>query len=238
MPDLFLSQELEFNQTPIRTDGDMVSLTDLYAAAGDGDPSKDPKQWRRKEGKRFIDFVSNYLKVTVEHLFRITKGRNGSTFAHWQIGLAYAKYLDHGLHMHVNEIYARYRVGDPTLVDDVFDRQTVEQQQWTAKRLQGKVRRNELTQTLKDHGVVGSGYALCTDAIYDPLLGGTAKVVKEIRNLPAKVNLREHMTEDELYTIGFAEMLSKRAIETKDINGNKPCAKECNAVARRVASIL
>ena len=42
--------------------------------------------------------------VTVDHLFRVTRGRNGATWAHWQIALAYAKYLSPDFHMWCNEV--------------------------------------------------------------------------------------------------------------------------------------
>lgn len=82
----------------------MMSMTDLWKASGKDTVYK-PIQWMRKSGNDFIDAVSKNLKVPVEHLLETSKGRTGGTFAHWQIALAYAKYLSPELHMHVNEVY-------------------------------------------------------------------------------------------------------------------------------------
>jgi hypothetical protein len=39
---------------------------------------------------------------------KITRGRFGGTFAHWQIALAYAKYLSPEFHIHCNNIIRRF----------------------------------------------------------------------------------------------------------------------------------
>ena len=236
---MFQVTNLEFNETPIRSEGEMVCLTDLWASAGQPSDKSPPSDWKRKEGKQFIDFVAKYLTMPVKHLWKATSGRyTGSTFAHWQIGLAYAKYLDHELHMRVNETYARVQGGDPTIIDEVFDKQTTSEKKRITKRLEGKVIRNMLTDTLKDHGVVGIGYAQCTDAIYEPLLGGTAKQLRTERNLPVRANVRETMNILELAAVSMAEVLADRDIIAQDINGNTKCRVACNDSAKKVASIL
>ncbi len=69
----------------------MLSLTDMWKAAG-ADASKAPAQWQRpSQAVEFIEHVS--LIVGNSHDKLIETGRRGGTFAHWQIGLAYAKYL-------------------------------------------------------------------------------------------------------------------------------------------------
>ena len=61
-------------------------------------------------------------KVRGADLLSKTYGRNGETFAHWQIALAYAKYLSPELHMAVNEVFMRYKAGDPKLAEEVIDK--------------------------------------------------------------------------------------------------------------------
>jgi hypothetical protein len=229
---------LEFNGTRIRSNGDMLCINDLYAASGCTDTSKEFKQWKRFEGAKFIAFVSEKLKVSTAHLLTITRGRNGLTHAHWQIGIAYAKYLDHALHMEVNNTYARVNGGDVTIIDEVFDKQTLDTQKRITKRLQGKVTRNALTDTLQNHGVVGIGYAMCTDAIYQPLFGGNAKTLKSERNLTTGSSLRDNMAHWELVALDMAEMLAQRDIDKTNTQGNKPCAGLCAVSANKVASIL
>lgn len=87
----------------IRDKGDMLSLTDMWKASG-GDDSKRPYEWSRKEGTPFVEAVSLSLNTPVERIYTATKGKGGSTFAHWQIGLAYAKYLSPEFHMWCNQV--------------------------------------------------------------------------------------------------------------------------------------
>lgn len=44
------------------------------------------------------------LNAPVGRIYSATKGKGGATFAHWQIGLAYAKYLSPEFHMWCNEV--------------------------------------------------------------------------------------------------------------------------------------
>jgi hypothetical protein len=62
------------------------------------------------------------------------------TFGHWQIALAYAKYLSTDLEMHMNEVYMRYQAGDVTLADQIADKAGPEAQEWLLKRIAKKVK--------------------------------------------------------------------------------------------------
>lgn len=86
---------LEYNGIQIRTKGDdMLCLTDLWRVA-DRPGGKKPGHWLRWEKAQ--SFVQHQVAVSgkgaVEHLLEVTQGRNGSVFAHWQIGYHYASYL-------------------------------------------------------------------------------------------------------------------------------------------------
>jgi len=54
------------------------------------------------------------------HLGNQARTQQRRNFAHWQIALAYAKYLSPELHMAVNETYMRYKTGDHTLALEVI----------------------------------------------------------------------------------------------------------------------
>lgn len=89
--------------------GEMLSLTDMWKASG-SDESRKPSEWLRQEAtKRFIDFLGDSVaipEVGKNHfgLVNVTRGgvSRGETFAHWQIGMAYAKYLSPEFHMWCN----------------------------------------------------------------------------------------------------------------------------------------
>ncbi len=75
----------------------------MWRAAG-ADPSKRPAQWARYEGAQFVEFIGENLNMLPEHIIEAERGRDGATWAHWQVGLAYAKYLSPAFHAWCNEV--------------------------------------------------------------------------------------------------------------------------------------
>lgn len=242
----------------IRTnDAGLVSLNDIFNAAsaqGMADSKLDPRRWGQKPtakksgssgkvsvsggpGLDFIETVAGTLNVNAGDIYKSQRGAGGGTFAHWQIALAYAKYLSPALHMQVNEIYARFKSGDITLADEIADKATPEQQEWLAKRMNGKVARNQLTATLNAHGVVGKGYADCTNAIYKPILGGKKSEICRANGLSRSTNLRDAMDIEQMTRVTLAEIVSRRRIERYNVRGNTACAIECSKAAQSIAAI-
>ncbi|WP_226576520.1 KilA-N domain-containing protein [Acuticoccus sediminis] len=96
--------ELDYNGRPICGRADMLSLTDMWKAAG-APPDKRPAEWLRHDGtKEFVECVAATVNVGKAHILEGQRGRAGGTWAHWQIGLAYAKYLSPEFHIWCNEI--------------------------------------------------------------------------------------------------------------------------------------
>lgn len=225
----------------VRTnDAGLVSLNDIHGAAqvgGMAEGKADPREWSRQAGADFIDFVASNLNVGKSHIYQSKRGKGGGTFAHWQIALAYAKYLSPALHMQVNEVYARFKSGDVTLADEIADKASPEQQEWLATRLNGKVARNQLTSTLAAHGVNGKGYPDCTNAIYKPILGGKKSEICAQRGLRKTTNLRDLMDHEQLTRTSLAEIVARKNIERFNVRGNEKCANECARAAEKVASI-
>ncbi|WP_112309720.1 KilA-N domain-containing protein [Pseudogemmobacter bohemicus] len=106
---------LVYNGTAIRDKGEMLSLTDMWKASGSPE-AKRPANWSRKEGADFIAHVSMILNMPVGHI-QTSRGGSGSgrgaTFAHWQIAIAYAKYLSHEFHMWCNSVVRAAMEGKP-----------------------------------------------------------------------------------------------------------------------------
>ena len=98
---------LAFGGAIIHDRGDMLSLTDMWRAAG-ADTSRAPAEWMRSaDAERFISFVLETLNMGISHdeAIKIVRGgRNPGTWAHWQIALAYAKYLSPEFHMWCNTV--------------------------------------------------------------------------------------------------------------------------------------
>lgn len=101
---------LGITEIPVETG---VKITDMWKAAGSED-SKRPANWARKEGAPFIEAVSLSLDMPVGHIYKTKRGGRGvggETFANWQIGLAYAKYLNHEFHMWCNAVVRSHMEG-------------------------------------------------------------------------------------------------------------------------------
>ena len=102
----------------------------------------------------------------------------------------------------------------------------------------GIANRNQFTNTLKNHGVLGSGYKDCTNAIYTPLWGGGAKEVRNKKGLPVKANTRESMSEIELASVRLAELLAAETIEKKQAIGNIQCKSICQNAGYSIAQSI
>lgn len=107
---------LEYNGAAIRIDDDKLNLTDMWRAAGSPE-NREPYNWARKEGTAFIDAVAMNLNLPDSQVLTSTRGKNGGTTAHWQIGLAYAKYLSPEFHMWCNTVVRERMEGGPVPTD-------------------------------------------------------------------------------------------------------------------------
>lgn len=233
-------QSLTVFNTAVSTDSEnRVSLNDLCRIAeqkGMAGGKSAPKEWRKFAGADFIDHIQKGCTATV---IKSKRGKGGGTFAHWQVALAYAKYLSHDLHEQVNNVYAGYATASPEMAADMVERMDAKGAKWVAARADGVAQRLHFTDALKKHGVIlGWQYGACTNAIYVPLLGDKAPAVKKSRNVPAKRSLRDAMTMKEIMATGLAEAMAAEAIEDKDLQGYSACLAECNDAASRVKSIL
>lgn len=102
---------LTLNGRAIRDRGEMLSLTDMWKAAG-ADDSRKPYAWLRGEdANRFIEHLGDSIgnpeaRISRFGLVDVAKGgaAKGQTFAHWQIALAYAKYLSPAFHAACNVV--------------------------------------------------------------------------------------------------------------------------------------
>jgi len=76
-----MMQTLVYNGQIIHDRGEMLSLTDMWRAAG-SDPQMKPAKWKDlPSAQTFIEHVGEI--VGKSDLFRSSKGRLGETWAHW-----------------------------------------------------------------------------------------------------------------------------------------------------------
>jgi len=235
---------INFNGHEISKDAEgRVSLTDLWKSAG-AQHKKDPGTWKKWKGnKDFIAHIQNTPKTGCYPVMATKAGKGGGTYAHPQIALAYAKGLSHKLHAFVNEVFFD-RVkeeSNPELIVEravkTFRRKGLTDAQISA-RIQGVQARNKLTEVCGKHGVRDAGFRDVTNAIYMPLLGGTAADVRKSLGLPVKANLRDTMSVIELRTVELAELVSAENIQEKRVFGTQACVDECYKAAAEIGGAL
>lgn len=216
-----------FEYEPERNDTGLVSLTDLWKRFGSIE-NKEPKQWKRKAGKQFIENLCQTLKVPVGHLWKAGRGNGGGTWAHWQIAMTYMSYLSPEAQMAVNEI-VKERIeeeADPELgVQRAMERHSKRltalgrDDETINSRIKVILRRNTLTSTLQQHGVEKWGFAQVTDAEYLGWKGKTASELKEEMGVD-KGNVRDFFEGYELDQLSFIESTLEEKIRRERLYGN------------------
>lgn len=102
---------LVYSGVTIREKGEMLSLTDMWKAAGSPE-NREPYNWARFDGKAFIEAVAVSQNLSETQVLTSKRGKNGGTYAHWQIGIAYAKYLSPEFHMWCNQVVRSHMGGE------------------------------------------------------------------------------------------------------------------------------
>lgn len=110
--------------------------------------------------------------------------------------------------------------------------------EWIADRFNGMTVRKQLTATLKKHGVEHEGYRNITNAIYDPLYGGSTSVVREKKGLEKNDSIRDNLPRVELRAVELIEMMTMETIEKNNLRGNAQCELAAKKIGRHVANAI
>lgn len=242
---------VKFNKSVIKIqEGNTISLTDLWKASGKGD-SNNPYNWSRKEGSEFIAKLAKKLNTTEGLILKTTRGRTGGTWAHWQIGLAYAKYLSPELHMHMNQVF-KERVEEDRNPELAYNRGTERAikgwkrqgksdewiSKWVANRIKGIEQRKVFTSTLSKHGVLGAGYGLCTNNIQEQIIGRSTQLAKQELGIKPSESIRDYIGNVENFGIALAEALAVESIEAKNYQGNGQCSVACLDAGNKISRAI
>lgn len=179
-----------------------MNLTELWKANG-AIRTQAPNFWLTADDtKEFVDTVCKKLNATQDCIIETKRGKGGGTWAHKQIGLAYAKYLSPELHMLVNQVFFERleEEADPELgINRAYDRAVTrykkqgKSDQWISMRFKTILDTKKFHSTIGRRGAYGKMYAKCHNAIYIPILGGTAKEVREQKQLAKTANVRDNL---------------------------------------------
>jgi hypothetical protein len=216
-------------------DDGMFSLTKIWQHLGNGDSNKKAHKWlRTKETKAFIGALGVALKP-----LQVSRGHG--TWAAQQVALAYMTWISPEAQIAVNQIVIERMEenANPELaIQRARERAALAYKRegksdaWIAERLRGVDIRNLFTEELGSRGVRDWGYGACTNAIYEPLLGGKTDELKARRELTRSDSLRDNLTRRECSFVRFAEELATMKMEQDDARGNNKCRKTCEKAGR------
>jgi len=257
--------QIFYGDVQVRNDAQgFISLNDMWVAAGCPEGKLDPRRWGQNPcektsgssgkisisggpGYEFIEFIAKSLNVNAGDIYKTRRGKHGGTWVHWQIALAYAKYLSPEFHAWANQAIKdrieedhNPELGITRSRDRAIEnwRKQGKDDDYIAARIKGIDARNGFTGTLKDHNVSGAGYGICTNNIYQPILGGSAGDIKRQKGLPQKANLRDNMSSVELGGVMFAEILAADKIKREGRQGNNSCASACLGAAMNIKTVI
>lgn len=210
----------------------LTCLNDIWTAAG-FTKNQRPGDWARlptsiKRMEKVLALITgksrNYDKADMHRVLKTRIGKNGGTWADVRLALDYAEYLNPALAIEVKEVFLRYKAADPTLADDIMERNDSAANEWMAKRSISRATRLAYTDTLKRHGVEKPGdYAECTNATYRGLFGKRAAQIRAEKGLKKSQPLRDAFDLKELATVSFAEVMAGDRIEDEDCRGFSEC---------------
>jgi hypothetical protein len=112
-----------------------------------------------------------------------------------------------------------------------LDKLSDEELQRVEARLKGKRTRKYFTDILQQQGVERQGYGQCTNAVYIPLFGRTADILKteiaqEFNIERSKVNPRDFFDLEDLTYVETAERVAAGQLKRKNVYGNHSVARE------------
>lgn len=244
-----MPKELMLRGQRIRRDDEgRVCLNDIHTATGFSRHQM-PADWlrlpnaakeieavlRRNTGKSRL-----WTKDEINSTYYTKRGQGGGTWADENIALGYAAYLSADLAVEIREVFLRYRRGDESLVQEIREnRARREATDHELHRQIGKDVRKRFTKTLDEHGVKKPvEYANCTNEVYKPILGGTARQVKEARGLHPKANLRDNMSITELAFTMASEALASERIEHQSARGFVECRDATKQASLAIKSAI
>lgn len=228
----------------VRTEGELINLTDLWRSAG-SPTHKITTFWIRQDStQELIAKTNKKFKLDPNASLKIKRGRiGGGTWAHKVIALSYAGYLNKDIEIAVNQVFFE-RIDEEKNPDKIADRYVKTYQKlgktdnWINERFKGISTRNNFTKTLAAHGVEQQGFRDCTNAIYQPLFGGSANVIREKKGLVKTQNVRDNMSAVELAAVGLSELLAMENIDTNQVKGAAKCELVCRHSSKVVANAI
>lgn len=242
------SGDLIIRGRSIRVDENgLTCLNDIWKAAG-FTKNQTPGQWGRlpitlRKIERVLKLIvgksHNYTAEDIRRVYRAKRGADGGTWADVRLALDYAEYLNPALAIEVKEVFLRYKAADPTLADDIMERNDAAANEWMAKRSTARATRLGYTDTLQRHGVEKPAeYAECTNATYLGVFGKRAAQLRADKGLKKSQPLRDAFDLKELATVSFVEVMASDRIDDEACSGFSECHSATLKVSTGVRDMI
>lgn len=209
---------IKYNGMNINLSNDkLVNLTDMWKAV-DGKSSQRVPKWRELPStKNFLESLEKDLNVRKSDLWKTRGGNGGGTYGHWQIALAYAKYLSPEFHIWANKALREHceEAVDPGLkIDRGVEayRRKGYSEEWIANRQLGKTARDEFTSILGECNAKWRHYAIASDMVNKVVLGMTEKAYRKQMGIS---HTRDGQSKAQLAMIRAIEALATERIDAK-----------------------
>jgi len=232
----------------------MVNLTNMWRAWQRDEPdagvilARKPTFWlRQQDTVRFIKANAKKLKVDPQSTLKTAMGRWGGTWAHWQIALAYAKYLSPEFHIWANQVIKERfeEMANPDLGltraqerAQEFYRKQGRPEDWIYNRIISTIGRNRFTSMIGRNGAFGAAwrYATATNITYLALFGKTAEKLKEDLGVD---NLRDNFDNITLSAINFIEeMVSTKLDDAYKASGKRAAWSLTTEMIKMVSELV
>lgn len=82
-----------------------------------------------------------------------------------------------------------------------------------------------------------NGFGMCTNAIYDNVLGGKKSDICKSRGFKESTNLRDVMSVEELVATSMSELVASKRIRSNNAQGNTRCRIECDLASKSVTAL-
>lgn len=109
-------------------------------------------------------------------------------------------------------------------------------EEWIGQRIRSVLTRQHLTDEWCKRNIEGWQYGALSNEVYKGTFGMDSNKYKQIKNLPSKENLRDHMDGVELSLTSFAEAMATKCTRKNNSMGFKECKEsvvEGTAVANK-----
>ena len=227
-----------FHGHSIRTNCNMVCLTDLWKATGASDYCR-PKNYLSLDRTKLLasSIIASDAKGLKSSLYHTTRGRGGVTWAIEELALDYCKWVSPEIHawalMALKRQIQEERNPELKVVRGLDAAKSKCKKlgmsdEWIDGRIGAIVTFHQLNGTLGEHGCKEAGdYAMVHGAINRGLLGKSSSQIKLERGVKTT---RDGLDAYELNMLALTQMATKQNVDAKNLNGSYQIAAEANSI--------